>query len=667
MTTGELRRLPFVLHPLPDEPFGSWFEMMAATLRTPSGELARALGLLQDSRGPLGNTSWSVRLSDQQMENLERTTGLTRGALQATTREGFASNGIQYDRGGAISPFSPVTGNSGRYCPECLCDSGGRWRMTWQFSFGFACVRHQCLLVDTCPSCRKPPHRTTLPHRHVPTPGTCRNPIGRFANGTVERCGADLRGAVAEPVDVADQVLDAQRLIMRALSRPRTAEAMWAGGAQPAARVLSDLHLLARYARRSTRAREDHGKAASAERDDAPGLASAYAVAARAVHDPPLLEKLLGENVTHNTTYSGLSPQLQSAIAAARGMKRRATFVLQTGFDGSDPAKRAAKIPALLWADWTDHLAPRRIDRPAAALALSAAIVLAGSRLTHAAALRLLDGAAPSRRVTNVMRSLGARSAESDTLPAILLLAEYLDQTDTPVDYARRRELDYSDLVQPDEWEVIAIAENVHSGLPRRAILARAYVHRLLSGDRVQRLASRDGGPELASNSEVDGFAREAPVRVRLALESAGAAYLARVGIDEPVSWCPNPRVLGMESFEDRGTSDDGVWSARRPVRGAHGGERATAIAAANDEGLSIRATALKFGISRQTVARTREARGISARVGRRPQFHLDVEWLRQAYQIERRSAASMAREVGCSPTTILRQLRAAGVARGAV
>lgn len=667
MTTGELRRLPFVLHPLPDEPFGSWFEMMAATLRTPCGEFARALGLLQHSRGSLGSTSWSVHLNDQQIENLERTTGLTRSALRATTREGFASNGIQYDRGGAISRFGPVAGNSGRYCPECLRDSGGRWRLTWQFSFGFACVRHQCLLVDACPSCRKPAYRTSLPRRLVPTPGTCRNPIGHFANGTVERCGADLRGAVAEPVDVADEVLESQRLIMRALSRPRTAEAIWAGGAQPAARVLSDLHLLARYARRSMRDREDHGTPASADRDDVAGLASTYTIATRAVHDPPLLEKLLRENVNHNTTYSGLSPQLQSAIAAARGMKRRATFVLQTGFDGSDPAERAAKIPALLWADWTDHLAPRRIDRPIAALALSAAIVLAGSRLTHAAALRLLDGDAPRRRVTNVMRSLGARNAESDTLPAILLLAEYLDQTDTPVDYARRREIDYSDLLQPDEWESIAIAENVHSGLPRRAILARAYVHRLLSGDSAQRLASRNGGSELVSDSEIDVFAGEAPVRVRMALEDAGAAYLARVGIDEPANWCPNPRVLGIESFEGRGTSDTGVWSERRPVRGAHSGERATAIAAANDEGLSIRATAVKLGVSRQTVARTREARGISARVGRQPQFHLDVEWLRQAYQIEQRSAASIAREVGCSPTTILRQLRAAAVVRGAV
>lgn len=43
--TAELRRLPFVVRPLPDEPFGSWFETTAATLRTTCGDLARALGL----------------------------------------------------------------------------------------------------------------------------------------------------------------------------------------------------------------------------------------------------------------------------------------------------------------------------------------------------------------------------------------------------------------------------------------------------------------------------------------------------------------------------------------------------------------------------------------------------------------------------------------------
>lgn len=326
------------------------------------------------------------------------------------------------------------------------------------------------------------------------------------------------------------------------------------------------------------------------------------------------------------------------------------------------PAARAAKIPALLWSEWTGRLAPRRVDRTIAAAALSAAIVLAGSRLTHAASLGLLDREAPSRRVTNVMRSLGGSGAESETLPTIMQLAQFLDGAETPIDYARRRSLDYTDLLQPEEWERIAIAQNVHSGFPRRAVLARAHVHHLLSGDRVQRLAPLDGVTELVTDSELDGFKRKAPSRVLSALEDVGKSYLDRLGIEEPVSWHLSPSALGLEPFKPDRTGDR-KWVARRPVRGASGGPEDVAITTAHDEGLSIRATAVKLGLSRQTVARTRDAHGIPSRPGRQPRFHIDTKWLREQYDTERRTAASIARELGCSPTTIRRHLRVAGLA----
>ncbi|GEK87909.1 TniQ family protein [Microbacterium aerolatum] len=663
--TAELRRLPFVVRPLPDEPFGSWFETMAATLRTTCGDLARALGLRVLAQGPLGSTSWSVQLDDQQLANLERTTGLTSEVLRATTREGFAANAVQFDRRGAISLFSPISGASGRYCPDCLRDSNGRWRLTWQFPFGFACVRHHRLLNDVCAACRKPPHRTALPHRLVPMPGACRNPIGRLDNGRVRPCGADLRDDHSDAMDAGADVLDAQRLIMRALSKPRTADGIWSSGPQPASRVLGDLVLLAGFARRDLEERGPDESRTSSGGAGAIHRASAYAVACRAVHDTALLNELFRDNVNVNTSYDGLSPQMQTLIASTRGTKRRATFVLQTAFDGGDAAARAAKIPALLWPEWTAHLAPRRVDRTIAAAALSAAIVLAGSRLTHAASLGLIDREAPSRRVTNVMRSLGRSGAETETLPTILQLAQFLDAVDTPIDYSRRRSLDYTELLQPEEWERIAIAHNVHSGFPRRAVLARAHVHRLLSGDRVQRLSPLDGAPELVTDSELHGFTRNAPSRVLSALEEVAALYLDGLGIEEPVTWHPTPSALGLAPFEpDRAGARK--WVARRPVRGASGGPKHVAISAAYDEGLSIRATAVKLGLSRQTVARTRDAHGIPSRPGRQPRFHVDIEWLREQYETERRTAVSIARELGCSPTTIRRHLRAAGLTHGA-
>lgn len=663
MTPAELRRLPFVLHPLPDEPFGSWFETMAATLGTTCGDLARALGLRIASQGPLGSTSWSVQLDDHQLDNLERTTGLYRDVLRATTREGFAANGLQYDRRGAISIFSPISGASGRYCPDCLRDSNGRWRLTWQFPFGFACVRHRRLLVDVCPKCRRAPHRTALPHRLVPTPGACRTPTGHHENGRVKRCGADLRDVHAEQADVDSDVLAAQRLVLRALSKPRIADGIWSSAPQPTTRVLGDLRLLAGYARRSVQ--EPEGRHSQGPRNavTAADLAAAYAAACRALHEPMLLEELLRSKVTANTPYDGLSPQLQALIAGARGTKRRATFVLQTAFDSDNPAGRAAKIPALLWPDWTDRLAPRRNDRTSAAAALSAAVVVTGNRLTYAAGLRLLDHEAPSRPVTSLMRLLGTSGTEPDTLSTIMRLARYLDGFDTPIDYSRRRSLDYSDLLALDEWEQIAIAQNIHTGLPRRGVLARAYVHRLLSGDRARCLRTLDVAAEPVTDAELDGFGRRAPARVLAALTDAGTEHLRRIGIDEPPTWQPALSALGLHAFVVNPASGEREeWSPRRPARGHPGGPEAMAIRAAHDDGLSIRAAADKLGLSRQTVSRTLEATGVTSRPGRRPRFHIDAVWLREQYETERRSAADIANDVGCSQTTILKHVHVHGL-----
>ncbi|HWU32212.1 MAG TPA: TniQ family protein [Marmoricola sp.] len=651
----ELRRLPFVIHPLPDEPFGSWFETMASTLGTSCGDLSHALGLRVQAAEALSVTSWSARLDDLQLDSLERVTGLSRKVMHATTREGFAANAVQYDRRGGISIFSPVNGVSGRYCPDCLRDSGGRWRMTWQFPFGFACVRHRRLLADTCPVCGKPPYRAGLPHRLVPVPGACRNRIGHNANGRVMTCDADLRESDAQVIKASDEVLNAQRLIMRALSRSRTADGIWASAPQPASRVLGDLRILASYARRSGAERGDRSRDPHAAEE----LSEAFAAACRAVHEPALLEGLLRNNVTEYTPYHGLSPQLQTMIASARGMKRRPTFVLQTAYDGGDPAKRASKVPALLWKDWANHLAPRRIDRANAAMALSAAVVVAGSRLTHAAGLRMLDEQAPSRRVTSVMRILGTGSSELETLQMIVQLAQHLDDAETPIDYARRRELDYAGLLPVDEWEQIAITQNVHAGLPRRAALARAHVHRLLSGDQARHLQSLGGRSTPVSDAEIDGFASNAPTHVLAALNTVGEAYLRRASIDEPLTWQPDPRRLGLRAF--RSTPASAVreeWSPRRPARGHPDGVEAAAVIAAHENGLSIRAAAEELGLSRQSVSRTLAAQGVRLPPGRQPRFHIDPDWLRQQYEAEGRSVADIANEIGCSTGTVRRHAR---------
>jgi hypothetical protein len=45
----------------------------------------------------------------------------------------------------------PWTRRSGsRFCPQCLCQSGGRWQLAWRSTWSFACLTHRCLLADAC-------------------------------------------------------------------------------------------------------------------------------------------------------------------------------------------------------------------------------------------------------------------------------------------------------------------------------------------------------------------------------------------------------------------------------------------------------------------------------------------------------------------------------------
>lgn len=39
------------------------------------------------------------------------------------------------------------------FCPHCLVETGGAWKLAWKLAWSFACTAHHCLLVDVCPSC----------------------------------------------------------------------------------------------------------------------------------------------------------------------------------------------------------------------------------------------------------------------------------------------------------------------------------------------------------------------------------------------------------------------------------------------------------------------------------------------------------------------------------
>lgn len=674
-----LRRLPHVIMPLPDEPFDSWVEFMAHDYGATIREMARALGLVDRSglppAGPQSARMWSTRLELEQLRNLELTTGRKADEYSAMTRTVFAAHAIRLTSQGRISASCPSTGVSARYCPECLVDSGGRWRLSWQFPFGFACLRHSRLLVDVCPECGQPPRLVGHPLTLVPQPSHCHNrPV--VPSGDVRaRCGANL-SASAKFVLADNATRDAQRAILRVVASGFGDFGIYADLRPSTIQVLSDMTLLSRAARQALVAGE-HFEWMPATNVDAitsqqrngkvelrPATAEEVAigntVAVEALKDGARVADLVRGRVGTHTAFDQYSPPLREHLSRALGRRTRPTTTLQIiSRTVVDPSVRAARLPAVLWPEWTARLAPRRLDAEIAGGALAAAVVLAGTRLTHGAAIKLLDPDAKGRQVSHVMRSLGRHAPEVDTVRAITRLAALVDEAAVQINFARRRAIDYSGILPHDEWREICHRENVLPGSDHRWQSARAHLYALASGNRLARapFADEAGFPTL---SELSKFRTGMPVGVSAALEASVMSFLRSQDIDEPVSWVPSIDAVGLE--EEVSSSDDGSWPRARPAQSAVDAGRAVA---AYSSGRSVEEIAVDHGVARQTVGRVLASEGIATRRGRR-RVAIDPDWLRKRYLVDRRTILELAAEVGVTRTTINRHLEAAGIPRRA-
>lgn len=676
-----LRRLLQVAMPLPDEPFDSWVEFMAASYGATVGEMARALGLIGSDEVPAAGSQssrvWSTALEPQQLRNLELTTGRSGDEFGAMTRTRFAASAIRFTPQGRISASCPATGVAARYCPECLADSGGRWRLSWQFPFGFACPRHKRLLADTCPGCGQPPRLLAHPLTLVPEPGRCHNRPPTESRAFGPRCGADLTSS-AEFVAADSETREAQRAILRVIATGVGEFGIYADGRPSTVQVLSDMLLLSRAARQALVDGERFEWTPAGQADASPitshrrsgtvdlrpstarEVALGNTLAFVALQSGERITGLLRGRVSVHTALDHYSPPLRDHVSRALGRTRRPTATLQAvTVSVADPAARAGKLPAVLWPDWTSRLAPRRLDAEIAGGALAAAVVFVGTRLTHGSAIKLLDPEAQGRQVSHVMRSLGRNAPEADTIRAIARLAAFLDGTSTPIDFARRRVIDYSGILSRDEWHEICRTANVLPGGDRRWQAARAHLYALLSGNRVTRapFAQETGFPSFA---EVRSFRDGLPEVVSRELNDSATAFLKARHIDEPVAWVPDLELAGF--VVDVPASGGSEWPRARPARAA---VKPTRAVAAYSAGRSVREIAVEHGVARQTVSRVLEDAGVETRNGRR-RADIDVEWLRRRYIDERRTIPEIAAEVGVTMTTINRHLEAAGIPRRA-
>lgn len=689
MSDEVLRRLPFLLRPLPDEPFDSWVEANAHAYDATIAEMVLSLGL----EDPTANSgirsslnSWATVLTTTKLERLEQTTGLPREDFVRTTRTHFAGAATRLTSKGRISPSSASSGVAGRYCPECLLDSGGRWRISWQFAFGFACLRHRRILADTCPRCGIAPRQRDHPPLLIPSPGHCHNRASDAADRWV-KCDADL-AADERRVPGSTLVLDAQRAILRTVSTGVANFGLYADDPQPAVFVLEDIRVLARISRSVLRTdptliatavlgtnlaeQFQSMKASKAERTlahprsavlAAVGNAGAYL----ALSEPDRIGSLLADRINSSATTGRYSRPFAREIDRSLGRRRRPTTTLRalSVHLGGDPVERARKIPALLWPDWTARLAPNRLDQEVAASALAATVVLAGSDLTHGAALALLDPRSSGRRVTHLMMSLGDSRAEEQTMQGIAKLADLLDCSAVPIDYSRRRGLDYTGLLPEPEWIAICRDIGVLPGSGRRWRAARLGLFMLLTGSGPDAAPLQLLAPTASERAAASKFLRSAPQKVRARVEQIGHDFLVAQHIDEPLAWTPTTEVLGPKfAVENAPVRENADWPAARPaIQRLHANAEGRALVSAYNSGSSAEILASDFRVGKQTVLRALEsAHALRRRAGRVPRMNVDDDWLRHRYLVDMATIPEIAAELGCSNQSVSRFLKRAAI-----
>lgn len=134
-----------------------------------------------------------------------------------------------------------------RYCPACLVERDGAWKLRWYLPTAVACAKHLVLLVDTCPECGRVPHSGEKRLTAVPADAyRCQHPKalsdGAKRPGRPARCGTDLTGAPALGLDHGHPVIAAQRMVDHVLTALVSGEQVTACGINgPATVVLNAL------------------------------------------------------------------------------------------------------------------------------------------------------------------------------------------------------------------------------------------------------------------------------------------------------------------------------------------------------------------------------------------------------------------------------------------
>lgn len=765
-----VRTLPIRLDPLAGEALDSWMEALAHRSHTMLADLLAAVGLKTDDTRSGGN-GWIIQLSPEEASAVNSATGVDVAALTTMTLSHYAERALRIGPAGTVSRTFPWgRGRGSRYCPQCLTETGGRWQLRWRLGWSFTCLRHRCLLADVCPTCRCP--ERLYPHigAAIPIPGRCANPAAGATGRIPARCGAKLTDAtVTRFVGAGHPVLAAQKTVYDLIEADLAHFGVYRANPQPSSRALGDIRAVAarilRYASSDEldkvlpadlvdayRASDVPEVTRSGRNGRKPGLcAPAHAVSA-AVGVTAALTALNESDVASagrsiDWLVRGARERVRTVCPATIGWSDRATSTLvgvqlaslgdslkvsdqlryrvaaplpSRPLAGSSRVDRIVRsTPTMFWPAWSLRLAVPGCRHRYFRRILSAATLLVGTRLRLQQAADLVSPGMPGQDVSRVLQWMQATATWEPVRAALTHCADLLADGNAGIDYHRRRQLDYANLLPDDQWATICRQAGTTFQTRRMALTARCFTFEQLSG-----LPARAAPFAIDSwefRNRVADFPKYLTPELDTAIRHHAEEFLAAHHIsDEPAVWHPPTDVLDelhIDGFDPAGvdvpelhrlirlghrsigeaakrlrTTRDALRyalelhpaplpppviryprpSAPRPPkpRPAEAYQKARLqltreafIHRYEDERLTLHEIGAQIGVSRGVVTRLAHDYEIPIRKPyNREGAVIDRDWLHQQYVIHRRSLPDIAGQCALSDSTVARWAKIFGI-----
>lgn len=762
------RTFPIRLAPLPGEALDSWLEALASRLYVRFGDVLDDLGLGTTARRgdreiPV-RTDRTIALREEDAVRIAHATGTSPQQLHDMTLmryDGLALR-ISPQRRSVIPHILWGRQRGSRFCPECLAGNGGRWPLAWRLGWSFACPAHSRLLADCCPACGRVQRELPFSRQALPVPGRCGTRPPRNCDRAVPAgCGQDLSLAGTLRLPAGHPALALQRLIIETIESGSARFGAYELQPQPAAGALSDLRAVAIRVLADLPAGDlpgwvprDIADAHLSPDEDGnihhramlrPGFmappraastAAGVTAAFRILGEPAVqqagavmreLMETIREKLWQPGTAGidqwghGITPVLRAVYLAAAGPSMRPSDQLRCRITASLPAppkagkaqisQRARKLPAVLWPSWAVRISP-----PGGAYyrtlvpSLTSAVLLVGNRAELDEAAAMLGSVTTATGVSRLLRLLSADPRWEAIATAMTRLAAYLDDHDVPIDYQRRRELDFSDLLTSRQWLDVCRRTGTIPGRERRHKVARCLLFTRISGLPVEAAPDFDVTvSESYFRTETARFAAIRTPELAEALDETARGFLARHRAQgEPVTWHPPTSLLAGLDLPGPDPSLINVTRLHELVR-AHAGSPVqhtaevlgttvsairlaldeypapaapltTAQARAGgkirhaarqvlderefrrryiDEHQSIRSIAGQIGSTPNVVTSLASEYGIQLRPkSYRPRGTVDRDWLFEQYVNRRRTLSDLAREKNMSETTMARWAR---------